>query len=111
MANARKHAARRLVLTASRVEGNRVVLQVTDDGRGMGRRDAERAVDRFYRAPGAEGDGFGLGLPIVREVVRAMDGTFAIESTPGKGTTMSITLAAAEPVESAEPTEIARSPV
>ena len=103
-ANARKHAARRLVLSASCVDGNRVRLQVADDGRGMRPEDAERAVDRFYRAPGAAGNGFGLGLPIVREVVRAMDGTLAIESAPGKGTTMSIML------ESVESVDAARSP-
>jgi signal transduction histidine kinase len=109
-ANARKHAARRLVLSASPIDGNRVRIQVADDGRGMRPEDAERSVDRFYRAPGAAGDGFGLGLPIVREVVRAMDGTLAVESAPGEGTTMSITLESVESVESVASVEAARSP-
>src|ERR671918_111399 len=91
-ANARKHAARRLLLRAQHVDGDRIRIDVADDGRGMSRHDAELALDRFYRAPGAPRDGFGLGLPIVREVVRAMDGTLSIESVPGEGTTVSIVL-------------------
>jgi signal transduction histidine kinase len=54
--------------------------------------DAEKALDRFYRAQDSDGDGFGLGLSIVREVVRVMDGTLGIESRPGKGTTVTIEL-------------------
>jgi two-component system, OmpR family, sensor histidine kinase VicK len=99
-ANARKHAARRLVLGADHIGGDRVRIDIADDGRGMSRHDAERAVDRFYRAPGSAGDGFGLGLPIVREVVRAMDGTLSIDSTPGEGTTVSIELESVDDVRS-----------
>jgi signal transduction histidine kinase len=94
-ANARKHAAGRVVLSAHDLDGGFVRLDVSDDGHGMSRQDAERAVERFYRAPGSNGDGFGLGLPIVREVVRAMEGTLSIDSTPGQGTTVSIVLASA----------------
>jgi len=96
MANARKHSARKLVLRAGRLDGDRVRIDVTDDGRGMTRHDAERAVDRFYRADGSATEGFGLGLPIVREVVSAMGGTLSIESSPGAGTTVSIVLESAE---------------
>jgi len=95
-ANARKHLARKLVLRAGRLDGDRVRIDVTDDGRGMTRHDAERAVDRFYRADGSVTDGFGLGLPIVREVVSAMGGTLSIDSSPGAGTTVSIVLESAE---------------
>ena len=101
-ANARKHGARRLVLSAAQAEQNRVHIDVADDGRGMSREDAERAVDRFYRASGSTSDGFGLGLPIVREVVHAMDGTLSIESVVGEGTTVSIVLEAAEAAKGAE---------
>jgi signal transduction histidine kinase len=66
----------------------------------MSPRDVERAVDRFYRAPDSTGDGFGLGLPIVREVVRAMDGALSIESSAGVGTTVTIVLDSAESVRS-----------
>jgi signal transduction histidine kinase len=100
-ANARKHSARRLVLRAGRLDGDRVRIDVTDDGRGMTRHDAERAVDRFYRGDGSVTDGFGLGLPIVREVVGAMGGTLSIDSSPGAGTTVSIVLESAESASAA----------
>jgi signal transduction histidine kinase len=100
-ANARKHAARRLVLRAGWVDGARVQIDVADDGRGMTRHDSERAVDRFYRADGSATEGFGLGLPIVREVVSAMGGTLSIESSPGAGTTVSIVLESAESTSAA----------
>lgn len=100
-ANARKHAARRLVLRAGRVDGARVQIDVADDGRGMTRHDSERAVDRFYRADGSATEGFGLGLPIVREVVNAMGGTLSIDSSPGAGTTVSIMLDSADSTSAA----------
>jgi signal transduction histidine kinase len=84
------------VLRAGRVDADRVQIDVADDGRGMTRHDAERAVDRFYRADGSATEGFGLGLPIVREVVIAMGGTLSLDSSPGTGTTVSITLESAE---------------
>jgi two-component system, OmpR family, phosphate regulon sensor histidine kinase PhoR len=101
-ANARKHSARKLVLRAGRLDGDRVRIDVADDGRGMTRHDAERAVDRFYRADGSGSEGFGLGLPIVREVVGAMDGTLSIESSPGAGTTVSIVLESVEAARTPE---------
>ena len=57
--------------------------------------EAQRAFDRFYRAATADGDGFGLGLSIVREVVQVMDGALSIESRSGEGTTVAIVLGAA----------------
>jgi two-component system phosphate regulon sensor histidine kinase PhoR len=92
--NARKHAACALQLRAAHVGDERVRIDVMDDGRGMRRIDAERAFDRFYRASGSNGEGFGLGLSIVQEVVSVMDGTLSIESRTGEGTTVSIVLEA-----------------
>jgi signal transduction histidine kinase len=58
----------------------------------MTREDAEKALDRFYRARGPDGEGFGLGLSIAREAVRVMNGTLKIDSQLGEGTTVSIEL-------------------
>ena len=95
--NALKHAAGRpLVLRVGHVDDDRVRIDVADEGPGMSAREAQRAIDRFYRAS-ADGDGFGLGLSIVREVVAVMEGTLSIASDEGRGTTVSIVLAAAGP--------------
>jgi signal transduction histidine kinase len=92
-ANALKHASGEgLAIRVDHVASGRVKIDVVDRGPGMARGDAEKALDRFYRAPGANGDGFGLGLSIVREVVRVMQGTLTLESKRGEGTTVSIEL-------------------
>jgi signal transduction histidine kinase len=94
-ANALKHAnGEEVALRVNHVGGDRVRLEVADHGPGMKPLDAERALDRFYRADG-DGEGFGLGLSIVREVVRVMGGTLSIDTRSGEGTTVAIVLRAA----------------
>lgn len=94
-ANALKHApGTHLALRVAHAGQGRVRIDVADDGPGMTRAESDRALDRFYRATDSDGNGFGLGLAIVREVVGAMDGTISIASTPGAGTTVSVVLAA-----------------
>lgn len=96
-ANALKHAAGGgLTLRVARVTDDRVRIEVADRGRGMTKEDAEKALDRFYRVRGSNGEGFGLGLSIAQEVVRVMDGTLSIDSELGKGTTVSIELHSAD---------------
>jgi signal transduction histidine kinase len=95
--NALKHAAGQgLALRVEHVSGGRVRIDVADRGPGMTKEDAEKALDRFYRARGPDGQGFGLGLSIAREAVRVMDGTLTIDSEQGRGTTVSIELEATE---------------
>lgn len=92
-ANALKHAAGKgLTLRVAHLSDERVRIEVVDRGPGMTKGDAEKALDRFYRARGSDGEGFGLGLSIVREVVRMIGGTLAIESQLGEGTRVSIEL-------------------
>jgi signal transduction histidine kinase len=92
-ANALKHAAGPgLALRVERAGVDRVRIDVVDRGPGMTEEDAEKALDRFYRVKGPDGDGFGLGLSIAREAVRVMAGTLTIDSEVGKGTTVTIEL-------------------
>ena len=84
--NAVRHAASRVCVTvASSPDG--AVLSVTDDGPGIAAADRERVFDRFTRldaARGREEGGAGLGLAIVRELVRAHGGTVTLEDAdPG----------------------------
>lgn len=89
--NALKHTLGPVALRARR-SGTNVALDVIDSGRGISKDDQDRIFDRFYRSKGAaDGDGFGLGLAIVREVVAALDGELAVDSDDG-GTRVSILL-------------------
>jgi signal transduction histidine kinase len=92
IANARKHAPdAELTLRVAHADG-RVRIDVADTGPGMTQHQVRRALDRFFRGDGANGESFGLGLPIVREVVAAMGGMLTIDSEPEGGTIVSIVL-------------------
>ncbi|TQN27688.1 two-component system OmpR family sensor kinase [Haloactinospora alba] len=75
-----------------RTEGDNAVLEVADEGPGMGPEDLRRAFDRFYRGNRAPGGGSGLGLSIVYAVVTAHGGDVDITSTPGEGTAVTVWL-------------------
>lgn len=88
--NALKHAPGPLALHAKRRNG-RVLIEVRDGGPGIAPSNKSLVFERFYRADGASGDGFGLGLAIVREAVAALDGELEFESGAA-GTTVCIRL-------------------
>jgi len=94
--NAASHTSRGRILIAGRTDGNgSAQIEVCDTGSGMPPDDRDRAFERFYRAGARGGEGFGLGLAIVREAMRALNGTVVIESEPGVGTMVRLTLPAA----------------
>ena len=62
---------------------------------GISREHRDRIFDRFYRGGNRDGDGFGLGLAIVRASVQALGGTVEIESEPDSGTTARIVILSA----------------
>lgn len=70
-----------------------VVLEVTDAGRGMTAEVRDRATEPFFRAYTSDG-GSGLGLAIVYGIVTQHGGRLDIDSTPGRGTTVRVTLPA-----------------
>ena len=63
---------------------------MTDTGRGIDSDDLPLVFERFYRGKGAQSEGAGLGLAIVRSIARAHGGTISVESEPGKGSTFSL---------------------
>ena len=78
------------------LEGQRVRLEVLDDGRGIAPEHLDRIFERFYRVEEARDrstGGSGLGLAISRQIVEAHHGSIAAYSDgPGCGTTVVIHL-------------------
>jgi signal transduction histidine kinase len=75
-----------------------VHLSVRDHGPGLDEVDRERAIDRFWRAPGAPGGGTGLGLAIVAELVQASGGGIKLcEPATGPGLLVDVWFPAASP--------------
>jgi signal transduction histidine kinase len=66
-------------------------IAVEDEGAGISAEDLPRIFDRFYQGEDSSG-GFGLGLPICKELVEKMGGKISIESQEGAGTTVEIKL-------------------
>jgi signal transduction histidine kinase len=76
-------------------EHNSVVMSVHDSGAGIPSAQLPHIFEKFYQADNqgkAASAGSGLGLAIAKQIVDAHGGTITCESTPGQGTTFTITL-------------------
>ncbi len=78
-----------------RRDGDRVLLEVADSGLGIPVADQDRIFERFYRVDKARSrlaGGTGLGLSLVRHAVQLHEGSVAVESEPGVGSTFRVQL-------------------
>ena len=66
-----------------------VVVELVDDGPGMPHEVADRVFNPFFTT---KPQGTGLGLAIVRKIVDAHDGSIDLETVPGRGTRIRVTL-------------------
>lgn len=83
------------VTVLARVDGRYVEVSVSDTGIGIDPDEQPRVFDRFYRSnqpSAAHLRGSGLGLSLVQAIIRSHQGTIALESTPGEGTTICVRL-------------------
>ena len=69
-------------------------LCVQDNGIGISQENLDKIWQRFYQADPSrqENAGLGLGLSMVQQIVTLHGGTVAVVSTPGRGTTFTVTL-------------------
>jgi len=70
-------------------QDNQMTLRVADNGAGMDE-EVLRAVEEGFFSTKSERS-VGLGIPFLRQTAEQCDGTFAIDSVPGKGTTVTAT--------------------
>ena len=73
-----------IVLQAKNHDGG-VRFSVIDNGPGIAPQFQSQIFDRFFRVPGSDANGAGLGLAIAKEIVLAQGGRIGIQSAPGKG--------------------------
>jgi two-component system sensor histidine kinase AtoS len=74
------------------VDGERAVVEVVDNGVGISPDDRDRIFLPFFTTKPA---GTGLGMSIVKKIVDLHTGDIAIDSAPGRGTRVRISLPAA----------------
>jgi signal transduction histidine kinase len=75
--------------------GDKLRCEVTDTGIGMTEEELAQAFTRFFRAANAHSSaipGAGLGLAITKSIIECHRGNITLSSSPGKGTTVALTL-------------------
>lgn len=81
-----KHGTLRI---ATRLEKDRVVITISDTGKGIPAREIARIFEPFYTTKPV-GRGTGLGLSVAYRIVKSHGGRIDVASTPGKGTTFTV---------------------
>ncbi len=69
-------------------------IEVIDQGVGIAKEDIVRIFEEFVQVSESKQPGTGLGLPISRRLAQLLDGSLTVRSTPGEGSTFSLTLPA-----------------
>jgi two-component system sensor histidine kinase/response regulator len=97
LSNALKYSGEppRIVLGAAPQPDERVRFWVQDNGQGIRLEDQGKLFVPFSQLSQARTDGHGLGLSIVQRIVEKLGGEVGVESEPGRGSTFSFTLPAA----------------
>ena len=85
------------VTISFREDKEKVTVSVADTGMGMNDEDKAKAFDLFYRAdPSRNHDGYGVGLALVKEVARRLEGKIDIRDNEPTGTIFDFTLSKKE---------------
>jgi PAS domain S-box-containing protein len=92
LSNAIKHSSRGADV---RLRIGDSAVTVEDEGAGISSVDLPHVFERFYRGKGSS-EGFGLGLPICKELTERMGGSISIRSREGIGTTVEVELPKAD---------------
>ncbi|MNL17201.1 Sensor histidine kinase YycG [compost metagenome] len=68
-------------------------ILIKDEGIGIPSEDLQHIYDPYFRASNTDGiDGYGIGLPLARNIIKLHEGSLKVTSIVGKGTTVEIEL-------------------
>ena len=90
--NAVKYSDRGTITLSARQEGDRWLIDVTDEGKGIATEMVSRLFDAFTRGETHGQSGVGLGLYIAAQGARVLGGTLTVDSELGKGSTFHLML-------------------
>lgn len=93
--NAKKYSPEPEIHLKAYKDGNRLVVEVTDNGIGISKEESQRVFRKFYRV--TNGDlhsvkGYGLGLSYVKKVIKKHGGKVQMSSEEKKGTKVKLTI-------------------
>ncbi|MDC0710259.1 ATP-binding protein [Stigmatella sp. ncwal1] len=95
LSNAFKFTFEGEIRVTLRPQGRKVCVQVADTGAGIPSQELPHLFERFHRIQGAKGrtyEGSGIGLALVKELIKQHGGTVEAQSTLGQGTTFTLVL-------------------
>jgi signal transduction histidine kinase len=95
LSNAFKFTFEGAIRVSLKLEGQRVVLRVSDTGVGIPASELSRLFERFHRVPTKRArthEGTGIGLALVQELAKLHGGDVSVESEEGRGTTLLVQL-------------------
>lgn len=89
--NACKYSDNKPVEVAVASTDNKVIVIIKDQGIGIPKKDLPHIYDPFFRASNThQYEGYGIGLPLARNIIRLHKGELDVNSTEGKGTVIQV---------------------
>ena len=90
----------KLAISITSIDNKKVRISVYDEGQSINKEDLPFVFDRFYKTDESRGkdkNGVGLGLSIVRSIIKLHDGSVLVRSKPGEYTEFEFTLPQGNP--------------